>query len=209
MPITFLQEKQSVSNTLGRTDGATANTVRDNAINEVRYEIANTYPFSWLETPTTVVTDANGQVDLPADFNIVHKPKDVRIGSEVLVHIDKQQSDDVSIPWYFVDYNSSTSKWRLNTNQASSSVDIIYYQIPAELTTDAQVDIIPDLTIIKYLAAARYWLGSERDETNHDRFETLGQQRLRVMINIDKRSNVTRLNRGSIWTNNLGFNVGD
>jgi hypothetical protein len=77
---TFLELKNIVANCLGRTDGGTADTLRDNAINNViRFEIAEAYPFSWLERTTTVTTNASGQIDLPSDFNPAQKIKDARV----------------------------------------------------------------------------------------------------------------------------------
>jgi hypothetical protein len=199
--ITYLAEKNSVAAVLGKLDGATANTIRDDSINEVRqFDIANAHPFSWLERTTTLTTSATGSVDLPDDFNVTHKPKDVRttgedtnydiINKETFAR--KSAGDDV----YYIDYNTSTDKWQINTSEASTGLTIIYYSIPTTLTTDAAIDSIPDLTVIKYLAAARYWL-TERNYGNHDRFNDLGQKRLQFLIDRDKKANPQRLRRVS------------
>ncbi len=194
---TFLAERTSVSNTLGRTDGATANTIRDNAINEVRqFDIANAYPFSWLEKTASLTTDTDGQDDLPADFNVSHRPKlIIDENNSVYRQVDKEAfhkygaGDHV----YFIDYNSDTDLWQINTTEASADMTMTYYFIPATLEENTDVDQIPDLIVIKYLACARLWLGAERDETNYDRFSALGQQRLQMLINRDKKANAQRL----------------
>lgn len=201
--LTYLDEKNAVAATLGKTDGATPNIIRDNAINEVRqFDIANAYSFSWLEQSTTLTTSATGKVDLPTDFNITHKMRDVRkIGTgiqddELLLPINKELTDNYGAGdnKYYVDYNTSTDKWQINTTESSISITIIYYSIPTTLTTDTQVDSIPDLTVIKYLAAARYWL-TERNYGNYDRFNDMGLQRIKLLIDKDKKANPQRLRR--------------
>lgn len=206
--ITYLQEKNAVANVLGKIDGATANTIRDNAINEVRqFDIANAYPFSWLERSTALTTSATGSVDLPSDFNITHRPKDIRttgddspynsINKELFARYGEGQE------FYHIDYNTSTNKWRINTTEFSTSITIVYYSIPATLTADIDIDSIPDLVVIKYLAAARYWL-TERNYGNYDRFNDMGTQRLQAMINKDKKSLPTRAVRTSVF--DVGWN---
>jgi len=206
--LSYLQEKNAVANVLGKTDGATANTVRDNAINEVRqFDIANAYPFSWLERIDTPTTSATGSVDLNDDFNVTHKPRDIRDADDnIFVPINKELFNTYSGGKYvyYIDYNTSTDLWQINTNANSTALTIIYYAIPATLTTDNQVDPIPDLIVIKYLTAARFWL-TERNYGNHDRFNDLGNQRLQMLINKDKKANPQRLTR--ISNADQGFNT--
>ena len=215
--ITYLAEKNAVANLLGKTDGATANTIRDNAINEVRqFDIANAYPFSWLERSTDVTTSATGSVDLPDNFNVTHKPKDVRkVGADktddnIFDQVNRELFDEYSSGSYkyYIDYNTATDKWQIHTTENSTDITIIYYSIPTTLTADADIDSIPDLIVIKYLAAARYWL-KERNFGNHDRFNDLGLNRIRLLINKDKKANPTRLKRGSIYSVDMGWNVSD
>lgn len=212
---TYLDLKNAVSNILGRTDGATANTIRDNFINDVRREeIANRYPFSWLEKTTNLSTDSDGASDLPEDFNISHRPRDVRVvvsgsgNDDILRQVTRQEWDAYGTGdhVYYIDRNTTTDRWRINTKEESDTVRVIYYHIPATLTADTDIDIIPSKDVIANLAGARYWLSSERDETNHDRFLSLGKKKLDELIVIDKRSRPTRLHRGSIYTYDLGFN---
>lgn len=205
--MTFLDIKNAVSNVLGRTDGATPNTIRDNLINEVRQnDISNAYPFSWLEKPATVTTSSL-VADLPEDYNITHAMKSVRDSDKnQYVEVPKEVWDDTIQPYtYFIDYNTSTNRWRINTKN-DVVLNIIYYHIPATLTTNTDIDIIPDLKLVKYLVASEYWLSSERDETNHDRFQALGAKKLQDLITQDKRSKPTRPRRGSIYTVDMGFN---
>jgi hypothetical protein len=215
--MTYLNEKNAVANVLGKTDGATANTIRDNAINEVRqFDIANAYPFSWLERTTTLTTSATGTVDLPANFNVTHKPKDVR---EVLTNtnddnvfkmVNKEIFDnyDAGDEVYYIDWNTSTEKWQIHTTEFSTGITIVYYCIPTTLTADADIDPIPDLTVIKYLAAARFWL-TERNYGNYDRFNDMGMQRLQLLINKDKKANPQRLSRSTAYGVSQGWNESD
>lgn len=213
---TFLQEKNAVANILGKTDGTTPVVIRDNAINDVRQnEIANYYPFSWLRGSNTVTTDASGQADLPTDFNPTHKPKDVRIestgqgGDNVFTQCNIEEFDLLNADQfrYFIDYNSDTNLWRINTHNPSESIRIVYYKIPSTLVNDTDIDMIPDLKVIAYLAASTYWLSSERDETNSDRFRALGEARLQNLVIRDKRSQPQRLTRLNPY--DLGYNRAD
>lgn len=201
--LTFLQEKNSVAAVLGKIDGSTANTIRDNAINESRqFDIANYYPFSWLEMSTTITTSSTGKVDLPDNFNVTHKIKDVRkIGTGIqddtpLFPINKELTDNYGVGdcKYYINYNTSTDKWQINTTEPSISITIIYYSIPTTLTADIDIDSVPDLLAIKYFAASKYWL-TERNYGNYDRFNAMGQKRLDLMVTKDKQSNPERIRR--------------
>lgn len=208
---TYLNLKDSVSNVLGRTDGSTANTIRDNAINFVRQnEIANAYPFSWLETIIDVTT-SGGTGDLPTDFNINHRPKDVRIVASNTeydyVDITESYNYGAGDHVYWITWHAVNNRWEINTPD-NVTVRVIYYKVPATLSTDGTYDIVPDLDTVTYLAAARFWLSSERDEENHDRFKMLGQKSLDNLIINDKKRKLRRT-RSSMWGSDMGFNVGD
>lgn len=218
---TFLQLKNIVANRSGRTDGGTANTIRDNAINNViRDHIANAHPFSWLKRSTTVATDSSGEADLPADFNPNHKlqPGYVYIsdgaagGDIILTEVNQETFDDFNQGGNYkfcIDYNTSTDLYRIKSSEPSTTLTLIYYHIPAELSADADVCIVPDPMCVGYLASGIVWLAKERDEANHDRDTQLGIQRLNQLILNDKRATPTRLRRGSIYTADLGFNRAD
>ena len=204
---TYLNLKDSVSNVLGRTDGSTAVVIRDNSINFVRQnEIANYYPFSFLEKQTTLTVTSEA-ADLPADFNINHDPKDVRVvgvGKFNKIEVEDSENYGSGDRVYWIDWNSSTERWRMNTLY-DCSLRVIYYQVPATLTADATYDIIPDLDVVTFLAASRYWLSSERDEDNHDRFKLLGQKALDRLVVTDKRKKI-RKTRSVMNGVNMGFN---
>lgn len=209
--MTYLNEKTAVDAVLGKTSGATANTIRDNAINEVRqFDIANAYPFSWLERTTTLTTSATGTVDLPADFNITHKLRDLRTTGATtnydLLNKELFALNGAGDEIFYIDWNTSTEKWQIHTTEFSTGITIVYYCIPTTLTADADIDPIPDLIVIKYLAAARFWL-TERNYGNYDRFNDMGLQRLQLLINKDKKANPQRLRR--ISSANAGWNVSD
>lgn len=214
MSNTYLQEKDATANVLGNTDGGTADTVRDNAINSVRRnEIANAYPFSWLEKVDATITTSSGTASLPADYNINHRPKDVRflnslpgddyIYKEVPKELYRNYGSMDYV--YYIDWDSSATRWRIHT-PADTTLQVTYYHVPALLTADADVDLIPDLDCVAFLAAARFFLASDGDEANHDRFKALGQQRLDQLILNDKRARPQRLTRSSVYGSNLGWN---
>jgi hypothetical protein len=217
MSSTYLNLKNGVANALGRTDGGTANALRDSLINQViKGEIINQYPFSWTErADSSLTTDSSGQVDLPADYNHTFKLKDLRIvgastqDDTTLSEVDYQVFDSFAAgeKRYYIDFNTSTSRYRLNTTEASTTLKAVYYFVPTDMSADADICVVPDQDCVVYLAAARYWLSSERDESNHDRFKQLGQARLGLMIQRDKKARPQRLRRGGFYTKNLGYNT--
>lgn len=218
MASTFLQLKNQVANRSGRTDGGTANTIRDNAINDVvRFTIADAYPFSWLRVTTTVATDATGDADLPATYNPTHKlvqgyvrvagsgTFDDRLFSEVPLEMF-DRVDATGHYRYYIDYNSSTDLFRIRSSEPSTTITITYLRKPAIMTADADICIVPDSECVSLLASAKVWLAKERDETNHDRDNALGQQRLNQMIINDKKANPLRVIRSNLYGVDLGFN---
>lgn len=213
---TFLQLKNQTANALGKDDGGTANTIRDNHINDViRNEIADAYPFSWLrKTNSAISLNSSGQADLPSDYNPNHKLLLRKVyagagGDQVFTAVDAEYFDNffAGSYRYFIDYNTSTDLYRLNTTETSVTVEIIYYHKPAIMTDDTDICVVPDADLVAYLAAARYWLSYLGDETNHDRFKALGNQRLQQLVLNDKKSNPQRLKRGQGWGYNLGWNT--
>lgn len=216
MAATYLQLKNLVANVSGRTNGGTPIPLRDNAINYVyQYEITNAYPFSWTKRTVQLTTDSNGEVDLPANYNPVHKIPDIR-------HTEPEKYDDVIFrevneelfdsmyqgqAAYYISYNTSTDRYRLVTTEPDYAINVTYHFVPPELVGDGDICIVPDPDVVGYLAAARYWLASERDEANHDRFKALGQQRLGLLIQRDKKSNPQRIKRGTVYSRNLGWNA--
>lgn len=218
MAVTYLQLKNRVANRSGRTDGGTANTIRDNAINDViRDTIANYYPFSWLKRDTTIALDSSGDGDLPADFNPSHRlqPGMVRVAGagvgddNYFTEIAQERFDSYDSTnsyAYYIDYNTSTDRYRLRTSEPSVTATVTYFHIPAALSADADVCIVPDPEVPTLLASARVWLAKERDETNHDRDLSLGLKKLDQLIIVDKRSKPQRLHRSSLYTRDLGFN---
>lgn len=212
MGVTYLELKTAVANRSGRNDGATANTIRDNAINNViRFTIANAAKFSWLETETTLALDSNGEADLPANFNPTHGVKSIIYGDTPFTEINQEDFQDYEAGGnvYYVDYNTSTNRYRVVSTQKDISVDCVYWYVPAALSSDSDTTVVPDPWAIIYLASAWVWLARERDEANHDRDQGLGIMALNKMKLMDKRANPTRSARGSIYSVDLGFNRPD
>lgn len=213
---TFLQLKNGVANIFGRTDGGTPDTVRDNSINDViRNLIASYYPFSWLRKTASLTIDSSGQADLPSDFNITHKISYIaetgtgNNDDKVYQEIDVSANDSFGLgdTVYYIDFNTSTNRWRVNSKIVSKTLSCVYYYIPAILVNDIDVCVVPDSDAVIYLSAARTWIGIYFDETNHDRFQTLGMRQLDLMVARDKKARPQRRRRGSIYTVDLGFNT--
>ncbi|MBA2706146.1 MAG: hypothetical protein H0U60_20110 [Blastocatellia bacterium] len=215
MASTYLQLKSQVANRSGRIDGGTANTIRDNAINDViRFTIADSHPFSWLKATATVVLVA-GVADMPTNYNPTHKlqPGFVRIArastnddiplTETTVDMfDRYAAGDYR---YYIRWSSY--RFEIVSTEQSNTLTVTYYIIPTALSADGDTSIIPDSECVTLLASAKVWLAKERDETNHDRDNALGLQRLGQMIINDKRANPLRPIRSNLYNVNLGYNI--
>jgi uncharacterized protein YjiK len=82
---------------------------------------------------------------------------------------------------YWITYDTTTDTYTFNSNQDDGTVTIFYNFLPADLTTDAGVCVVPDMEAVAYLAAAKHWISDERNEELAKRFETEAKQRIQAM----------------------------
>lgn len=182
--------KQMVANRLGKTNDATAETLRDNAIVDACRQIYRDGRFSWMLKRTTTISLSAGVANLPSDFSADHGFKtlyepvsgignDRRYTRVAPEELDNYTTSDYV---YCVLWDSTNKIFTLLTNQtASATLTGWYYAEPTALSASSDTTPIPDAWAIVNLATAIWWLGSERDEDNYDRFYRRYTERLEQM----------------------------
>lgn len=199
---------------MGRS--ASTDAVRDNMINYAQGDVYDRYPFSWL-LKTTTITLASGVASLPADYNPKFMLKDARIvnastgDDDIFQQIMPEERDDFGtdsedrlICW--ITYKSSDGTYSFNSNQTTGTVTIYYYNKPGDLTADADYLVCPDPMAVAYKAAAMLWIAKERDETNHDRFDKIAENKISALIGNDKLANPVPFVTGLTDHFDLGYN---
>lgn len=195
---TYATLKRKTANTLGKTNDGTAVTLRDNAINDAINQIYHESRWSWLLTSTSTALTA-GVFDLPADYNpsmglesvytaVTGTSNDYKYTRIAVGDLDKYTTSDYV---YWIDYNTTNDRYRFNSNQTSGTVVTYYFRVPAELS-GVEVCVVPDPQAVVYLSVAKYWLASERDEDNYDRFYQKYLERLSQMKTNDRSNNTMR-----------------
>ena len=214
---TLLDLKNVVSNQLGQDSGATPTPTRDRLINLARQEYYGSRRWSFLlkvgqpVTMTPSGTLASGP--MPSDHNRNYDPEIVYSYSGTTqykytkVPFDQLQSFPTSSYAYALD-EPNAKVW---TNQPSvSTLTVDYYYEPADAAIDGTQDNVTEpatsITAICYLAIAHYWLSSERDEANFDRFYKAYQ----LAFQSDVRADMSNLPSRSMRAlpRQLGYNRG-
>ena len=179
---TYATIKQRVQDLIGQPSGTiSAFNVRN--INNAVNDILNRYPFSW-NLKTSDLTLATGTADMPSDWNPKWGLNDARIvasGTDndnafTLISIydrDKYSSDDY-VYWLTVDV--ANNKTIFNTHTQSGTVTIYYNFVPADMSSDSDVCVVPDTEAVSYLAASKNWIGSERDVELKREYEQMAKQ---------------------------------
>ena len=212
MGSTYAILKHKTANRVGKTDNATANTIRDNCIVDAVTQICTDNRFSWTLAKDTLSVVA-GAANLPTDYNpsfglvfAVHQVTGTANDREYtrvdIRDIDNYSSSDYV---YYITYDTSSGVYVFNSNQTTDTVVIYYHFLPTELSSDSDVSIVPDDMAVVYLAVALWWLAKERDESNYDRFYKEYEKRLAKMVLQDAAYNTTRTQLKS----KLGENTGE
>lgn len=144
-------------------------TLKNHILAAVR-DIANFHNFSWLVKSGSLTLSA-GTANLPTDYNPKWGLLDARIvsagdGNDSIFRAipledrDAYTADDYI---YWITWDTSTSRYIFNTKTQSGTVAIYYHHIPADASLSADVLVVPDGEAVAYLAAAKNWVGDERN----------------------------------------------
>lgn len=177
---------------IGESSTTNLTAVDTSHINAAVKDICNRYPFSWNLT-TETLTLSSGTSNLATNYNPDWHLNDARISNtgtgndNVFTEItvaerDSYSSDDYV---YWITFNTSTERYIFNSQTQSGSVVTYYQFIPTDLSTGAQVCIVPDGEAVAYLAASKNWIGDERNITLKQEYEQEAEKRIASMIQRD------------------------
>lgn len=189
---TLQEVRQRTAYLRGETDYTTTNAVIDSHINWTIKDIVLAYPFSW-DLTTTTISLAGGTATLPADFIAKWGLMDARIvGSStnddyVFTAIDPRDRDsnDATSYIYWITYNTATSRYIFNSKTLTGTVTIYYYFYPADLSATSDTCIVPDTEAVAFLAAAKNWVGDERNTSLQENYEKRGASRVQDLWKAD------------------------
>ena len=202
---------------MGRVQyGDTGNELRNELILSSRREIFDRYNFSWLLKPTTLTLSSN-LASLPSDYNPIHLLRDVRVvnasSNDDYVYQQVRPEDRDSFTTgsssdftFYIEREPTSGCYQMIANQLDTTVDIKYYHQPTDLSADTDIETIPNYEAVSYKAAAKLWLAKERDETNHDRFDAIGERKIQEMIVRDRIANPMPKINTITDVYNLGYN---
>jgi len=195
---TYVTIKKRTAYLMGESDYTTAGddkTIRENHINHAVQDIVNAYRFSW-NLKTEDLTLSSGTSNLAEDYNPKWHLIDARIVnsgsgdddifSEVSIADRDNHDTDDSDYVYWITYNTTSERYIFNSNKSSGTVTIYYYFFPADLSANDDVCVIPDAEAVAYLAAAKMWLGDERNDKLQKNFEQEAALRIQQMYKTDQ-----------------------
>ena len=179
---TYADISQRVQDLIGQPSG-TINAFNIRNINNAVNDILNKYPFSW-NLKTADLTLAAGVADMPADWNpkwgihdariVVSSTDDDNEFTQINIYDRDKYGTDDYVYWLTVDVSSN--KTIFNSKTQTGTVTIYYNFIPTDMSTDADVCVVPDTEAVSYLAASKNWVGSERDTELKREYEQMAKQ---------------------------------
>ena len=186
--MTFLQTYTRFLYLIGESDITTISAIHKSHINAIIKDICNAYPFSW-NLKTADLTLSSGTADLPADYNANFHLRDARISvsstndDSIFTEIPIEKRDAYTTDDYvfWITYDTSTETYIFNTPTQSGTVTIYYNFVPADLTSDADVCVVPDGEAVAYGAASKNWIGDERNTGLKNEYEQESVARITAM----------------------------
>jgi hypothetical protein len=154
-------------------------TVINSHIQYAILDILNKYPFSWAKTTTSQASNAN----LPANIN----PKwgiSVNDGTNEWTQVSPEQSYLYSNGEMVFWITYVSDRFYLNT-PSTETLNVTYSINPTALALDADVCIIPDGEAVAYLAAAKMYIGDERNADLKAVYEKDADIRIQSLISSD------------------------
>lgn len=174
---TYLQLRKRTQYLRGESDYSvsSSNTVINDHILFAIRDVISAYPFSWNRATTTgsiaTLTSGNYGFALPANYFANWHIEDTRVvsgsqgGDSIYTEIpieDRNMYGNLSYG-YWISYNTTTSLYEFNTTSTSGTITYTYHFVPADLSADGDTCIVPDGEAVALLAAAKMWVGDERN----------------------------------------------
>jgi hypothetical protein len=182
---TTLDIQNDVSLQLGKNDGAIANVKRDQAIIRAKRKFYHEFPWSFLKKNDTL-TFASGVAAFPTDYDLAYEPKMYTYSGNLKTEYKLVATEDVNsytqdYPVFAIDIENA----QFLTNK-DGDVEISYHLLVPDTTDMAYVEPANDITAIVLLAIGYFWLASERNTENFDRFNTLYKEELSRLVRMDR-----------------------
>lgn len=205
---------------IGNSDYTTTNAINDSNINAAVQDFLNLYPYTW-NVATTTGSLTTGTFSVAADFNPHWHLLDARvvnsgagddyIFTEVPIQDrDAYQSGDYV---YWLTYDTSTKRYIFNTHTQSGTVRYYYYFFPdlmaasSDAAAQAVTCIIPDGEAVAYLAAAKNWIGDERNQSLAANYMAEGLKRAALLYSHDMQFG-PNFSEGTVVDDNPGLTGG-
>jgi hypothetical protein len=177
--MTYLELRTRTQYLRGEDDVA-GDTVLNSHMQYAILDILNKYPFSWAKV---VLTTQSTNADLPTDIN----PKwgiSVNDGDVEWTQINPEHSYLYSSGDHVFWITYVSDKFYLNAPD-TETINLTYSIIPTALSGDNDVCIVPDGEAVAYLAAAKMYIGDERNIELKQDYEQEAEKRIVSMWTAD------------------------
>lgn len=179
----YVQERYQILK--GDDSTLTADTTGKSHINAAQGDVAGAHPFTWTKVTTTGTLTA-GVFTLPTNYNPEFSiPYAAIDGVELTGKDPKSFAEDGGSFGFHVSYDAATNTFIFNCQTTTGTVDYQYHATPAELTLDADVCPVPDAECVAYLAAAKNWIGTERNQQLKADYQAEAERRIKEMVQKD------------------------
>lgn len=178
---------------IGESSTSSITAIHKSHINYAVKDICNAFPFSWnLKTDTVALSSNVG--NLPTDFNPKWGLIDVRVvdttsyyDDDIFTQVAVTDRDNYSTSdhTYWITYDTSTNRYVFNSMHDNATVTIFYNFIPADMSGDSDVCVVPDAEAVAYLAASKNWVGDERNQALKADYEKEAASRIQALYNQD------------------------
>ena len=218
---TFLEIQTRFAELIGETDTTNLTVPHLGHINAFIKDITNSHPFSW-NVKTSDLTLSSGTANLPTDYNPKWQLLDARIvnsstgDDNIFTHVPIDQRDRYASGdyVYWITYDTSGERYVFNTQTQSGTVKIYNNFIPADLSADGDVSVVWDTEAVAYGAAAKNWIGDERNVELKREYSREAEARVQAMyiqdINFgpeEIQASVVEMNADLLTDNSSNFNT--
>jgi len=154
-------------------------TVINSHIQYAILDILNKYPFSWAKTTVSQASNANLPTNINPKWGISVNDGDIE-WTQINPEHSFQYSGSEMVYW--ITYVSD--RFYLNT-PTTTTLNITYSLNPTSLSADIDVCIVPDGEAVAYLAAAKMYIGDERNAELKGDYEQESDKRVQSLIQSD------------------------
>lgn len=176
---TSLQVQTRYNRLIGESTATNADSVGLSHINASILDIVNKYPFSWNITTASQVKNTA----LPADYNPIWGIKYAKDSDDnELTRVSIDSSINYTSGVYWLTYDTATQTYIFNSYDNAT---VYYYFVPTDLSGDSDKLIVPDMECVAYWAAAKNWIGDERNVQLQSLYENEAEKRVKNMYQND------------------------